>query len=203
MKEGIAIIMVNHDNHNTNEMLEEWAEQLYAFTLPRWEDFPSFDIYIDQVLTLMNDYLAVFKIEGEETLTKSMINNYVKEGMIPKPVNKKYNRYHLAYLLAITILKHVASISEIKQGIIYQAKISGGASSAYELFCQEQEYALRRVSRNFLSDHSKEINSFETKELHGDDHLSLVRNATTSIATKVTTKKIIEVIYHEEVDVDE
>ncbi len=188
---------------NTKQSLTKWAKRLYTFTLPRWDDFPSFDIYVDQVLTLVNDYLSVFKMENEEIITKSMINNYVKEGMIPKPVNKKYNRYHLAYLIAITILKHVATIPEIKEGIMYQAKVSGKASRAYELFCQEQEYALRRVSYIFLAEGSKEMDSFENEPLHEDDHLSLVRNATTSIATKVTAKKIIEVINNEEVDVHE
>lgn len=191
------------DDKSMNQSLEKWAERLYTFTLPRWDDFPSFDLYVDQVLTLVNNYLAIFKIEDEEIITKSMINNYVKEGMIPKPINKKYNRYHLAYLIAITILKHVATIPEIREGIVYQASVSGKASRAYELFCQEQEYALRRVSHIFLSEQSKEIDSFENEPLQEDDQLSLVRNATTSIATKVTTKKIIEVINNKEVDVSE
>ena len=73
-----------------------------------------------------------------------MVNNYVKLRLIPKPIKKRYNKVHLAYLIAISILKQVMTIEEIRDGIIFQAKING-KKGAYNLFCEEQERALKSI----------------------------------------------------------
>lgn len=70
-----------------------------------------------------------------------MINNYVKLKLIPKPDKKKYGREHLAYLVAITILKQVLTIPEVRDGIVWLAE-KVGPKQAYNLFCQEQEREL-------------------------------------------------------------
>ena len=82
--------------------------------------------------------------EDDVIITNSMINNYVKMGMIPKPVKKRYNRVHIAYLLAITLIKQVLTISQVKDGIDYQiAQL--GPKGAFNMFCDEQENALRMI----------------------------------------------------------
>ena len=70
-----------------------------------------------------------------------MVNNYVKHGLIPAPVKKRYNQKHLAFLIAITLLKQVLTLPEIKQGILFQGA-TVGIREAYNLFCQEQERAI-------------------------------------------------------------
>lgn len=160
--------------------------------LPRWNDLPNFDLYLDQVIELLDDYLAVFNFENDEhILTKSMVNNYVKLKLIPKPVKKKYNRKHLAYLIAITILKRVVTISEIKKGILYQAKISG-IRGAYDLFIDEQEYAMQIAASHFTRD------EIEPRPIHTEDKSSLVRNVTQSLATQLIVKNLIHLIEEDE-----
>ena len=65
--------------------------------LPQWETLPDIGLYMDQVITLMERTFAPF-LPGAE-ITKSMVNNYVKVELIPRPIGKKYDREHLALLL--------------------------------------------------------------------------------------------------------
>jgi len=62
---------------------------------------------------LVNDIVGSFAMPEEKTLTASMVNNYVKHGVIPKPISKKYTRDHIACLIVVCILKKVFSIPEI------------------------------------------------------------------------------------------
>lgn len=75
---------------------------------PTWQELPSIDLYLDQVLILVNQYS-----DNQAPLTASMINNYVKHRFIPKPEKKKYTRRQLSQLLIINYLKSVFSIQDI------------------------------------------------------------------------------------------
>jgi len=79
--------------------------------LPRWNELPEIDLYMDQVIALMEKYLPY----NEKILTSSMINNYVKLGIMPAPIKKKYSRTHIAYLIIICCLKQVIPISDIQK----------------------------------------------------------------------------------------
>lgn len=84
--------------------------------LPYWEDLPDIDLYMDQVIVLMEKYLSWYIEYDSENkiITPSMINNYVKLGIMPAPIKKKYSKTHIAHLIIICILKSVIPISEIK-----------------------------------------------------------------------------------------
>ena len=82
--------------------------------LPSWERLPDIDLYMDQVLLLVDRSLRGFPGYGERGLTASMVNNYVKQGVLPPPVKKRYGREHLACLLMICVLKPALPISAIK-----------------------------------------------------------------------------------------
>ena len=81
------------------------------FHIPRWEELPNIDLYLDQVVTILENYLknlvSLKDKEDEKVVTKTMINNYVKHGILKPPVNKKYNKEHIARLIVICILKQV------------------------------------------------------------------------------------------------
>ena len=71
---------------------------------------------MDQVLSIIENSLSIFSSENEENIiTKSMINNYVKQNVIEKPFKKRYKRFHVSYLIIISTLKRVLSISEISK----------------------------------------------------------------------------------------
>ena len=85
------------------------------FSYPKWEDIPNIDLYLDQVLLYVNQVCAPVSPDKDKGLTASMVNNYVKHGYLTKPDKKKYQRKHIARLIAITTLKSVFSIQEIAQ----------------------------------------------------------------------------------------
>ena len=86
-----------------------------TFSYPKWEEIPSINLYLDQVLLYVNQICPPASPDKEKGLTASMVNNYVKHGYISKPEKKKYQRKQIARLIAITILKSVFSIQEIAQ----------------------------------------------------------------------------------------
>ena len=86
-----------------------------TFSYPKWEEIPSINLYLDQVLLYVNQICPPASPDKEKGLTASMVNNYVKHGYIRKPEKKKYQRKQIARLIAITTLKSVFSIQEIAQ----------------------------------------------------------------------------------------
>lgn len=85
-------------------------------TLPYWDNLPSLDLYLDQVLEFTNGHLQLyFDDTHTPLLTASMVNNYVKHHHIPKPIKKKYTRQHIATLLIISLLKNVFTIQDLSQ----------------------------------------------------------------------------------------
>lgn len=78
------------------------------------EDIPNIDLYMDQVTTFMDDNLGIYKrFSTDKVLTKTMINNYSKCGILPPINKKKYNHDHMVLLLFVYYFKHVLSIPDI------------------------------------------------------------------------------------------
>lgn len=82
--------------------------------LPRWQELPDLELYMDQVLSLTERYLGMDTEHAGRGLTASMVNNYVKLGVMPSPVKKRYTRKHLAYLIMICALKEILPMAEIR-----------------------------------------------------------------------------------------
>ena len=69
----------------------EIAKKLAAYKLPRYHELTSFPIVMRQLTKLLDDYLEIFLVPGEDKmLTQSMINSYVYKKIIPAPTNKEY-----------------------------------------------------------------------------------------------------------------
>ena len=118
------------------------AKKLAQYELPRYEQLGNFDVFMGQLTTILDKNLSVFLVQGEEkTLTPSMINNYVFNGIIEPPVKKLYNRRQIAHLLVIGILKQVLPVSTIGEMIKMQIK-QYPIKYAYNFFCAELENAL-------------------------------------------------------------
>lgn len=97
--------------------LRKWERVMGTLSLPKWEELPALDLYMDQVISLLKQYLSFYPEElgGEKVITQSGINNYVRLKVIPPPVKKRYTRIHLAYLIMIGCLKPALSISYIQK----------------------------------------------------------------------------------------
>lgn len=76
-------------------------------------EIPAIDLYMDQVTTFMDDHLESSKrFNDDKLLTKTMINNYTKNNLLPPPKNKKYSKDHMYLLIFIYYLKNILSISD-------------------------------------------------------------------------------------------
>lgn len=97
-------------------------EDIKRFKKIYWNDIPNMGFYSDQVVDYVDDILISY-FPSTLTLSPSMINNYVKNGIIPKPIKKKYFREHIAYLIIVIVLKQIITIKKIKEGMALQMKI--------------------------------------------------------------------------------
>lgn len=128
------------------ERIKEWNKKLEEHSLPKWEELPVFELYMDQVIVLVNQYLTILEMGEERVLTPSMINNYVKQKTLLPPVKKKYSRVHVAYLIMICILKQSLSIAMI-QKILPINEIGEGIADIYNEFVEIQSKKFLEVTK--------------------------------------------------------
>ena len=148
------------DNGITKE-LTEWYQKISQIRLPRFEELPEIELYMDQVIALMDKYLAVFSDDIPKLITPSIINNYVKQGVIPPPVKKRYTREHIARLIMICIFKQILSISNI-QVLIQSSLEFNTIDEIYNFFADQYEtftcQAIEDSREQFEGMHRKEKN---------------------------------------------
>lgn len=94
-----------------NSMLQCISEMKYIQS----DTVPNIDLYMDQVTSFMEENLKGYKRhEDDKILTKTMINNYVKDGILPAPIKKKYSKEHLLLLVLIYYMKYILSIKDVE-----------------------------------------------------------------------------------------
>lgn len=96
-----------------------------------WNEIPDYGMYSEQVISYIQDVLISY-FPGTLSLSRSMINNYVKHGMLNKPKKKKYYREQIALLIVITVLKQVLPLKSIREGVRLQEEIMGNEESYNE-----------------------------------------------------------------------
>ncbi len=92
------------------EKLVQLKQKLASERPVEWDEFPDIGLYKDQVLSYMFRQLINFEEGGQ--LTSAMVNNYIKDGLLPRADGKKYSREHLAGLTEICLLKQVLSVKD-------------------------------------------------------------------------------------------
>ncbi|UWG96608.1 DUF1836 domain-containing protein [Dehalobacter sp. DCM] len=127
--------------NNYNEaILEELIEEL---SLPEdilITEIPDLELYMEQLTTFIDNKLESQKDRGQDkVLTKTMINNYTKAGIVMPPVNKKYNKRHIMLLLLIYNLKNILSIKDIKS--LFGPVLNNIATPEDDLISLEDIYA--------------------------------------------------------------
>ena len=95
------------------EFLKEVIKEYVEESTIDLDSFPDMEIYMDQAETFVNKELSIYrKDEKDKIITKTMISNYVKHNMLPRPVNKKYSKNHLIILTLIYYLKGTFQMDE-------------------------------------------------------------------------------------------
>lgn len=140
----------------------------------RPNDIPNIDLYMDQVTKFMDEHLeSSRRFEGDKLLTKTMINNYTKNDLLPPPEKKRYSKDHMYLLVFIYYLKNFLSIRDVKEiiGPMSQMFFDGNDEISLEEIYnnifqieQEQSYEFAKdVMRKFI----KSKKTF--KEVQGDE----------------------------------
>lgn len=174
------------------ETFNEMQENLREYSLPLWDALPDLELYMDQVISILGKYLAIYyeTIGAEKCITSSMINNYVKLGIMPAPVKKKYAKTHLAYLLIICTLKQTLDMATI-QKIIPANLETEEVMKIYNSFVLNQKKAYQYVTENIRAVADPILNLAESDGERINDLLMQV-SASANIF-KILTEKMTKI----------
>ena len=137
------------------EEIAELKRRLAEERPQAWDAFPDIGLYMDQIISYMPRQLIHFD-EGE-SLTSAMVNNYIKDGMLPRAEGKRYHRTHLAYLTAICALKQVLSVKDASSLIAAGTRVPDkDAEALYAHFCRELDAALNETAQSLAEDVGEE-----------------------------------------------
>lgn len=144
-----------------------------------WETLPDIELYMDQVVS----YLPRQSVGGKvPSMTSAMINNYVKDSLLPRACGKRYHKEHLIYLTAIGLLKNVLTVRDMK--LLLDSEIREGEESAfYEKFLKGIDEAFEQVN----GDIDPALAEGELTEM-------AMRLALTSCAAKTACEELLAII---------
>lgn len=110
--------MQSSDNHTYNELsriIQEVFNRYDGNSYIQSAQIPDLDLYVDQITTFLSQHLEKnSRFPDEKVMTKTMINNYTKNKLLPPPVKKKYSGNHLMLLILIYYFKSYLSITDIQ-----------------------------------------------------------------------------------------
>ena len=122
------------------EELLELKQRLEQDRPAAWNELPDISLYMDQVISYLPRQLIHF--DDRDALTSAMVNNYIKDGLIPRAEGKRYAPTHLAYLTAVCALKKVLSVRDIKSLIHSGEALGMDAEAMYGYFLRNLDKAL-------------------------------------------------------------
>ena len=137
---------------------------LAGFSVTEADDIPKIDLYMDQVLTFLSERLrrTVRKSEADKLLTKTMINNYVKNKVLIPPVKKKYGRDHILLLMLIYYMKNFLAIDDIRKIVepVSEKYARPTTKSAEQLTGRKHRYSMTDVYTEVFNHVSMNVERF-------------------------------------------
>lgn len=119
------------------------AERMTGIHISRFSELPRIELYLDQLLSLVDDELGFMRLPGEGPLvTGAMVNNYVKRRVIPAPVKHRYTRRHVCYVVCVCLFKRVLSLEQVTRLIHYAEEENLDLHHTYDELCAALECAL-------------------------------------------------------------
>ncbi len=168
--------------------LGAWLQAIQSAEMSSWDALPSLELYMDQVITLINREIDLFLTDKDRGITPSMINNYVKAGALPRPEQKKYNREHLATLFLIYMLKAEFSIQEIRD-LIGVLSENGETKTLYE--------EVTRSHAAYLKDSAARIGDVDGMSDAGRCRLAIELAVEANAKRLIATKLLSSVVPHD------
>lgn len=164
-----------------NDLLNSIMESLDRVQHIKLEDIPNIDLYMDQVTTFMESRLksSVRNPEEDKILTKTMINNYAKNDLLPPPVKKKYSREHVIMLIFIYYYKGVLSINDIQSVLkpitekYFRAEGDLNLGAIYEEIFSLEKSQVSRLKEDILHKFETAQTTFEDVPAEDREELQL------------------------------
>lgn len=190
---------------DNSELLNSLLRKLSKLNYIKPGDVPNIDLYMDQVTTFMDKHLSdVKRYKDDKILTKTMINNYAKNDLLPPPVKKKYSKDHIYILAFIYYFKNLLSISDIQKLLGPLTKDFFGEASQYSLdkiyseIYQSEKDQLKNISKDVYNQFKLSENAFNDIENADDKKYLQLFNFVSLLSFDVYIKKnIIENIIDE------
>ena len=165
---------------NTESIIHHIMERISEIGYVKPEDIPNIDLYMDQVTTFMEAQLAHSKrYKDDKILTKTMINNYAKNNLLPSPVKKRYSKEHLLVLIFIYYFKNILSINDIQTLLnpitdkYFKSQEKLDLTSIYEeVFSMEKEQ-IEVLKKELLKNYQTAQNTFTDAPEDEQDFLKL------------------------------
>lgn len=139
---------------NTEDLLNSIVESIGRIDYVRPADIPNIDLYMDQVTTFMEEQLRSTKrFPEDKILTKTMINNYAKNNLLPPPTKKKYSKEHVLMLIFVYYFKNLLSIKDIETLLkplserYFASETDFDMKSIYEEVCQLEKARIGKMQK--------------------------------------------------------
>jgi len=131
------------------EELKQLKDRLEKERPVAWDELPDIALYMDQVISYMPRQLINFK--EDELLTSAMVNNYIKDGLVPRAEGKRYGPVHLGYLTAVCAMKRVLSVKDMR-AMLDSVPDSKEPQAIYNYFSRALNTALSEAAVNLNAD---------------------------------------------------
>lgn len=161
---------------------QQVAQSIGDFNLPAYSEIPDVGLYLEQTSKYITEHLAPLQ---DDAVTGSMISNYVKKGLIPRPERKQYTREQIAQLIFISVAKSVMSMDDIHLMLSIQRE-TYNSQVAYDYFRSELGNVLEYVFGR--------KDAMETVGVEATDEKFMLRNMIISVAHKVYLNRLFFVL---------
>lgn len=179
------------------ERLNEMLAHLDRLSHIKASQIPEIPLYMDQVTTFMEEHLKNFKrSEEDKVLTKTMINNYAKNNLLPPPVKKKYSKEHVLVLIFIYYFKNILSIRDIETLLapLTEKYFHNGEAfditSVYEEVCSLEKSRIDQLAKDIAKMYHTASGTFEDAPA-GDREALQLFSFICSLAFDVYVKKLL------------
>lgn len=161
---------------------EHISASIETLHLPAYQEIPDVGLYLEQTAKYISDALAPVQ---DAPITGSMISNYVKKGLIPKPLRKQYSREQIALLIFIAVAKSVVSMDDLGLMLSIQ-RTTYSIQVAYDYFRDELYQMLTYVfSRK---------GEMDALDMQASEEKVMLRNTIITVAHKIYLDKLLSTL---------
>lgn len=181
---------------NSDEWIRSIIDKIKTLDYVDPDEIPNIDLYMDQVTTFMDKHLKSSKrYADDKLLTKTMINNYTKNDLLPSPNKKKYSKEHILLLIFIYYFKNILTINDIQSifGPLTKKYYGGesdiGLEEIYKTVFSYQKDQIDTIIKDVIKKFNKSKDTFEGLEEDEDKEFLNVFSFICMLSFDVYVKK--------------